>query len=115
MRTMSATLFSEALRIVAECNPLAVMLRTSRDSSNPKFTAYRASIEDRLRRLGYEPRWKLLNASDYGVPQLHRARSSLRFAPSSPGTSSAKAMQGARTDRRGRHSRPHGIRRMGGS
>lgn len=63
-------LFPEALRLVAECQPRAVMLENVRGLLNPKFGAYRASIDDSLRRLGYEPSWKLLHASDYGVPQL---------------------------------------------
>lgn len=63
-------LFPEALRLVAECRPRAVMLENVRGLLDPRFTAYRVSIEDRLRTLGYEPRWKLLQASDYGVPQL---------------------------------------------
>lgn len=34
------------------------------------FDEYRQGIEDRLSRLGYRVYWRLLNASDYGVPQL---------------------------------------------
>jgi DNA (cytosine-5)-methyltransferase 1 len=63
-------LFPEALRLVGECKPRAVMLENVRGLLDPKFTAYRASIEDGLRVMGYEPSWKLLQASDYGVPQL---------------------------------------------
>lgn len=63
-------LFPEALRLVGECKPRAVMLENVRGLLDPKFIGYRASIEDRLRRMGYEPSWKLLQASDYGVPQL---------------------------------------------
>lgn len=63
-------MFPEALRLVDECRPSAVMLENVRGLLDPKFTAYRSAIEDKLRRLGYEPAWKLLNASDYGVPQL---------------------------------------------
>jgi DNA (cytosine-5)-methyltransferase 1 len=63
-------LFAEALRLVGECKPRAVMLENVRGLLAPKFTAYRASIQDRLRLMDYEPSWKLLQASDYGVPQL---------------------------------------------
>ncbi len=69
-------LFPEALRLVSECRPRAIMLENVRGLLAPKFTPYRASIEDRLRRLGYEPSWEPLHASRYGVPQL-RPRSIL--------------------------------------
>jgi DNA (cytosine-5)-methyltransferase 1 len=63
-------LFPQALRLVAECLPRAVMLENVRGLLHPRFTAYRADIENELRRLGYEPAWRLLHASHYGVPQL---------------------------------------------
>src|SRR4051794_7450792 len=63
-------LFPQALRLVEECRPRAVMLENVRGLLDPKFTEYRAGVEDRLRRAGYEPAWKLLHAADYGVPQL---------------------------------------------
>ena len=63
-------LFPEALRLVAECQPRAVMLENVRGLLDRKFIPYRASIDDRLRRLGYEPEWRLLHASDFGIPQL---------------------------------------------
>jgi DNA (cytosine-5)-methyltransferase 1 len=63
-------LFPEALRLVAECEPRAVMLENVRGFLDPKFSGYRSSIEDRLRRMGYEPSWKLLTSSDFGVPQI---------------------------------------------
>lgn len=34
------------------------------------FTDYRNKVEKQLKKLGYVPGWKLLNASDYGVSQL---------------------------------------------
>jgi DNA (cytosine-5)-methyltransferase 1 len=63
-------LFPEALRLVEECRPRAVMLENVRGLLDPKFSSYRAEIEDRLRQLGYEPAWKLLHAANFGVPQL---------------------------------------------
>jgi DNA (cytosine-5)-methyltransferase 1 len=63
-------LFPEALRLVQECRPRAVMLENVRGLLDPKFSDYRIAVESRLRGLGYEPRWRLLNASDFGVPQL---------------------------------------------
>lgn len=63
-------LFPEALRLVRECRPRAVMLENVRGLLDPKFSAYRAKIERSLRRAGYKPEWKVLQASDFGVPQL---------------------------------------------
>jgi DNA (cytosine-5)-methyltransferase 1 len=34
------------------------------------FDTYRNDVERQLRKLGYTPGWRLLNASDFGVPQL---------------------------------------------
>jgi DNA (cytosine-5)-methyltransferase 1 len=36
----------------------------------PRFAAYRQHVKDRLTDLGYWSDWKLLEARDYGVPQL---------------------------------------------
>lgn len=63
-------LFDEALRIVEECSPKAVMLENVRGLLDEKFTDYRNYITEKLEQLGYLSDWKLLNASDFGVPQL---------------------------------------------
>lgn len=63
-------LFPEALRLARECRPRAVMLENVRGLLDPKFQGYRRKIEARLRRMEYEPRWNLLNASEFGVSQL---------------------------------------------
>lgn len=63
-------LFPEALRLVAEINPKAVMLENVRGIFNRNFDDYRMSIERRLNELGYETDWRLVNSSDFGVPQL---------------------------------------------
>ncbi|HET8892545.1 MAG TPA: DNA cytosine methyltransferase [Gaiellaceae bacterium] len=63
-------LFPEALRIVSECMPAAVMLENVRGLLDPVFDRYRAGLGRELRKLGYAVDWKLLNASDFGVPQL---------------------------------------------
>lgn len=69
-------LFPEALRLLAECRPRALMLENVRGLLDPRFAAYRQDLERELRKLGYEPLWKLLQAADYGLPQL-RPRSVL--------------------------------------
>lgn len=63
-------LFPEALRLVDECRPQAVMLENVRGLLDAVFTDYRTKVEKQLKKLGYVPGWKLLNASDYGVSQL---------------------------------------------
>jgi len=63
-------LFPEAIRLVDECRPRAVMLENVRGLLDSVFDDYRAKIIKDLKKLGYIAEWRLLNASDYGVPQL---------------------------------------------
>jgi DNA (cytosine-5)-methyltransferase 1 len=63
-------LFPEALRLVDEIRPRAVMLENVRGLLDTVFDGYRKKIQDSLRKLGYLAEWRLLNASDFGVPQL---------------------------------------------
>jgi DNA (cytosine-5)-methyltransferase 1 len=69
-------MFPEALRLVDECRPQAVMLENVRGLLDPVFESYRANVLLTLKKLGYEGEWRLLQASDFGVPQL-RPRSLL--------------------------------------
>jgi len=57
------------LKLVEAINPKAVMLENVRGLLDPKFADYRAGVERRLADR-YQVSWKLLNASDFGVPQL---------------------------------------------
>lgn len=63
-------LFPEAIRLVDECRPQAVMLENVRGLLDAIFDDYRNKVEKQLKKLGYVPGWRLLNASDYGVSQL---------------------------------------------
>ena len=63
-------LFPEAIRLVKEIKPKAVMLENVRGFLDPKFNEYRQHILNSIEELGYRVSIKLLNASDYGVPQL---------------------------------------------
>ncbi len=63
-------LFPEAIRLVSECKPQAVMLENVRGMLDSVFDDYRAKIINDLKKLGYVAEWRLLNASDFGVPQL---------------------------------------------
>jgi len=63
-------LFPEALRLVAELRPKAVMLENVRGLLDSVFDGYRTNIIQQLEKLGYTADWRLINASDYGVSQL---------------------------------------------
>lgn len=63
-------LFPEAIRLIEEIQPRAVMLENVRGFLDPNFEEYREHILKSIRKLGYRTHIKLLNASDYGVPQL---------------------------------------------
>lgn len=63
-------LFPEALRLASEIQPRAVMLENVPGFASEKFSRYRAGLIAKFRRLGYSVEWKILNACDYGVPQL---------------------------------------------
>ena len=63
-------LFPEALRLVEEIRPSAVMLENVKGLSSKRFTDYRNAIISRLDELGYSSSWKLIYSSEFGVPQL---------------------------------------------
>ena len=63
-------LFPEAIRLIKEIQPRAVMLENVRGFLDLSFADYREHILSSIRKLGYTADIKLLNASDYGVPQL---------------------------------------------
>ena len=69
-------LFAWAVELCKRLQPRALLLENVRGLSMNRFGAYRQHVLDRLRELGYVPGWRLLNASDFGVPQL-RPRSVL--------------------------------------
>lgn len=63
-------LFPAALRLIDEIQPKAVMIENVRGFLSAVFEDYRASLKNQLSKLGYHTDWRLLNASDFGVPQL---------------------------------------------
>jgi DNA (cytosine-5)-methyltransferase 1 len=63
-------LFPQALRLVEECEPAAVMLENVRGLASPRFAGYRDQVVARLLGLGYQLDWQILNACEFGVPQL---------------------------------------------
>jgi len=63
-------LFPVMIRLIDEIRPRAVMIENVRGILDAVFEDYRHYVGAELRKLGYEPGWKLMNASDFGVPQL---------------------------------------------
>lgn len=63
-------LFMRAIELVEIINPRGVLLENVRGLMDPKFAEYRKEILERLEEAGYFAEWKLIIASDYGVPQL---------------------------------------------
>jgi DNA (cytosine-5)-methyltransferase 1 len=63
-------LFPQALRLVEEIGPRAVLLENVRGLGTRRFDGYRTQVLSRLAALGYETWWDLVHASDHGVPQL---------------------------------------------
>lgn len=63
-------LFAWAVETAVQIKPRALMLENVRGLSAPRFAAYRQRILDRLTEAGYVADWRLLQASDFGVPQL---------------------------------------------
>lgn len=63
-------LFAWAVKQVEVMRPRALMLENVRGLSMPRFAGYRQHVLDRLTELGYIAEWRLLHASDFGVPQL---------------------------------------------
>ena len=63
-------LFPEAIRLIREIKPRAVMLENVRGFLDPAFETYRNHIFKSIQDLGYATHIKLLNASNFGVPQL---------------------------------------------
>ena len=63
-------LFAWAVEQTGVLQPRALLLENVRGLSMPRFAAYRQHVLDRLREFGYAAEWRLLQASDFGVPQL---------------------------------------------
>lgn len=63
-------LFAWAVEQVGVIRPRALLLENVRGLSMPRFAWYRQHVLDRLREFGYAAEWRVLQASDYGVPQL---------------------------------------------
>ncbi|MEU4691841.1 DNA (cytosine-5-)-methyltransferase [Actinoplanes sp. NPDC023714] len=63
-------LFAWAVELAGVVKPRALLLENVRGLSMPRFSGYRQHVLDRLAAMGYVASWQLLQASDFGVPQL---------------------------------------------
>ncbi len=64
-------LFPAILDLTEQLNPRAVLIENVRGLLGTKFVDYRRHILERLDELGFRrAEWELLQAADYGVPQL---------------------------------------------
>src|SRR6266567_7182375 len=63
-------LFPQALRLIEQASPRAVLLENVPGLAARRFDGYRTQILQRLYVLGYQTWWDLVHASEHGVPQL---------------------------------------------
>lgn len=63
-------MFPQAIRVVDETRPQAVMLENVRGLLDAVFVDYRQKIARQLQAMGYWTDWHLFNAADFGVSQL---------------------------------------------
>jgi|TARA_A100001015_G_scaffold288207_1_gene358826 DNA (cytosine-5)-methyltransferase 1 len=63
-------LFPAALRLIAECQPKAVLLENVKGLSSPRFQSYRDTIVSKLFEMKYQTRWEIIYSSRFGLPQL---------------------------------------------
>lgn len=62
-------LFMDAVGIIAEAKPCAIMLENVRGFGLANLALYRGEIVEKLQRLGYETSLVRINARDFGLPQ----------------------------------------------
>jgi len=63
-------LFPALVKVVDCVRPKAVMVENVRGILGAVFDDYRNQVMQQLKKLGYKTGWRLMNASDFGVPQL---------------------------------------------
>lgn len=74
-------LFAWAVNATAVVRPKAVLLENVRGLNDTRFAGYRQAVLDRLEDLGYVANWELLEARDFGVPQLRPRMVLVALAP----------------------------------
>ena len=74
-------LFPEALRLVRELKPKAVMLENVTGIQFVGNSVNRLRILSELSSLGYDAEWRILNGTDFGLPQKRRRAILVAFQP----------------------------------
>jgi len=63
-------MFPAAVSLIKRIKPRAVLLENVPGLASNRFAQYRNDLLAALAKLGYQPEWRVLQAADYGVPQL---------------------------------------------
>ena len=63
-------LFPTALRLIEEIRPRAIMFENVRGFLDDVFSDFRENLRSHIESHGYVVDWRLLHASEFGVPQL---------------------------------------------
>lgn len=63
-------MFPAALAMIEGASPRGVLFENVQGLAAEKFSDYRRGLLERLSKLGYQPEWRVLQAADFGVPQL---------------------------------------------
>jgi len=63
-------LFPHAIRTIDEIRPKAVLVENVRGILDAVFDDFRTRFQKQVEAMGYKAGWRLLNASEFGVPQL---------------------------------------------
>lgn len=71
-RDPNASLLDEYARVVIEAQPQAFVLENVQGLTYQTHRKQLTRLLVQLSEAGYNPRWKVLNAADYGVPQLRK-------------------------------------------
>lgn len=63
-------MFPTALELVRHIRPRAVLFENVPGFASAKFAEYRRTLMNTLSKLGYQPEFRILQAANFGVPQL---------------------------------------------
>lgn len=63
-------MFPTVLQIIGDAKPRGVLFENVPGLATAKFSDYRSQLLKELSRMGYQPEWKVLHSSHFGVPQL---------------------------------------------
>lgn len=63
-------MFPAAIDLIEVARPRGILFENVPGLASEKFLSYRRKLLERLVKLGYQPEWRVLQAADFGVPQL---------------------------------------------